>query len=59
MIVQEKSRVNSDSITFDYEMAQQSSASWKLPRSEKILESFFCTEDEDVFKNLPYTVSLY
>lgn len=45
--------------TFDYEMAQQSTASWKLLRPEKVLESFFCIEDGDVFKKLLYTVSLY
>lgn len=46
-------------ITFDYEMAQQSTAPWKLLRQEKVLESFFYIEDEDVLKfcltQFPYT----
>lgn len=37
-------------ITFDYEMAQQFTASWRLPKLQKVFESFFCTEDEDVLK---------
>lgn len=60
MIVQRKMKSQlSVYITSYYKMAQQSTASSKLPKPEKVSESFFCTDDEDVLKNLSYTVLLY